>query len=265
MQFRFFLPEWTEFAFVDRRGCEYVKETREVRCSYTSPEADTFGRPDIYLEQINDSVSQSSVTAYAYLNYTEGNTEYSSDIQNFNSKVIVDHLECAAVSNESLFKQKRKFKIEGFEDAREDQKRRRVRWKLADFEPTGFCVQAGKKFSIEVFGDLSDSENGEKAEVVVGTPGLVDIYSKRDDLSYDGNQSEARRYSLTKGVNTITDPLGGVVYIRYIDSAKSVEEFEISSIDRGPLIRFQGIIFLKPAAVSGRICLKARAVDSRKS
>ncbi|MFI6689608.1 M60 family metallopeptidase [Streptomyces sp. NPDC050485] len=93
----------------------------------------------------------------------------------------------------------RKITLAALPSAEAEQERLGRTFKLADFQPTGWYVPAGKPVTVTV----ERPQGAPEPELVVGTPAL------------GGSEAEVRTYKLNKSSTTVTDPKGGSLQIRY--------------------------------------------------
>lgn len=91
----------------------------------------------------------------------------------------------------------------------EDERTRLKQWfSWADFHPTGFYLNPNQTLTVRVSG-LNTS--GPKPQIVVGTPALV----HPEDHTQGMPASLQASKPLNNGDNSVSDPLGGIMYIRY--------------------------------------------------
>ncbi|KAK9444126.1 hypothetical protein VB005_02322 [Metarhizium brunneum] len=112
----------------------------------------------------------------------------------------------------SLFPQPRAMTVHAAPEAEQERARLRQRMKWADFQPTGFYLNPETSLIITASGI---DTNPLKPVILVGTPALVHPDHRNELMSA---QLEASK-PLKNGVNTISSPWGGIIYIRYVERA----------------------------------------------
>ncbi|PHH73342.1 hypothetical protein CDD80_3885 [Ophiocordyceps camponoti-rufipedis] len=112
------------------------------------------------------------------------------------------------MSNNKYFPHPSAIKVKALPRATDEARRLRQWFQWADFEPTGFYLRPQKPLQIIILGG---SATGSRPDLLIGTPGLVNA-RRRSDNSLMGQQQIK---PLQFGVNSITCPVGGIMYIRY--------------------------------------------------
>ncbi|KAH0592702.1 hypothetical protein MHUMG1_09526 [Metarhizium humberi] len=115
-------------------------------------------------------------------------------------------------TNTSIFPQPRAITVHAAPVAEQERARLRQQMKWADFQPTGFYLNPETPLTITASGI---DTNQLKPEILVGTPALVHPDRRDEEMPA---QLEALK-PLKNGANTISSPLGGIIYIRYVKQA----------------------------------------------
>ncbi|KAE8143185.1 peptidase M60-like family-domain-containing protein [Aspergillus pseudotamarii] len=107
----------------------------------------------------------------------------------------------------SEFPQPRSITVRCLPKSDDEQARLKQHFKWADFQPTGFYLNPNVSLDITVSGPLF----GSQPQLMVGTPALVHPDYHSEDMP--GGLRELQ--PLRNGHNFVSDPLGGILYIRY--------------------------------------------------
>ncbi|MEU4448287.1 M60 family metallopeptidase [Actinosynnema sp. NPDC050801] len=89
-----------------------------------------------------------------------------------------------------------------------ERERLRAAFRRADFQPIGFYLPPHRPLTVHSY--PSGARGGSTLELMVGVPGLVEHDTQ------EGPGKEPRTYPLNTGITRITDPLGGVLSVRYV-------------------------------------------------
>ncbi|KAF4591669.1 cell wall associated protein [Ophiocordyceps camponoti-floridani] len=143
-------------------------------------------------------------------------------------------------SNNKYFPHPSVIRVKAVPRAADEARRLRQWFQWADFEPTGFYLRPQESLQMVVLGG---SATGPRPDLLIGTPGLVNA-RRRSDNSLIGQQ---RIKPLKFGVNRISCPVGGIMYIRYAFPKESIPPPDVTVVLYGdeaaqpfPLFR-QGI------------------------
>lgn len=120
-------------------------------------------------------------------------------------------------SDESKFPQPRTITVSALPTAEDERVRLKQDYVWADFEPTGFYLNPNAPLAVRVAGDAYLDGAGPKPEILVGTPALVHPVHTNDEMPGQLNQQPSQ--PLNYGSNTVSSPLGGILYIRYNHAA----------------------------------------------
>lgn len=85
-----------------------------------------------------------------------------------------------------------------------EQQLRQWRLQKADYQPTGYRIPAQGTIEVLLEG------NDEDVTLLVGTQGLAEPNERSKQTP------NMRRYPLKRGMNTVSDPLGGVIHLRHV-------------------------------------------------
>ncbi|MGE8322403.1 MAG: M60 family metallopeptidase [Pseudomonas sp.] len=116
------------------------------------------------------------------------------------------------------FPQTRELKLASLPSAKAERSRLKQSMLWADWQPTGFYLNAFTPLPVTVQGNVGNAT----LELLVGTPSLV--------LPWNHNQSELEPLvkKLVPGLNTITTPRGGLISIRLVDDEPSGSTVEVN-------------------------------------
>ncbi|PFH58229.1 hypothetical protein XA68_14008 [Ophiocordyceps unilateralis] len=112
------------------------------------------------------------------------------------------------VDNDKHFPQPRAMNITAVPRSKDEMIRLRQWFQWTDFYPTGFYLRPRMPLQLIVLGG---SAQGPLPELLIGTPALVNPWNRADNFLPGQQRSKLLRY----GVNTVTCPVGGIMYIRY--------------------------------------------------
>ncbi|MGF1425601.1 M60 family metallopeptidase [Kitasatospora sp. LaBMicrA B282] len=226
----FRLPDQEDFVSVDGRSCSVTADRRGVVCAYGVRQGGTFGQPDITV-RIKDSVPVGTrITADFTTGYRRGGTAYQGGTASVVTEAVPGGLACPVVRDAALFPQSRTRTFPALPTSAAERDRLQTDLALADVQPTGFCLRANRPARVTVSG----GSPGATVELQVGTWALVDPYSRTGYGTYTASQAPPRSYRLTVGDNTISDPAGGILYVRHTANSPAAASAVTVTLDDGP-------------------------------
>ncbi|MER5862869.1 M60 family metallopeptidase [Kitasatospora sp. NPDC002040] len=105
-----------------------------------------------------------------------------------------------------LFTQPRALTLQALPSSASERERTQRKYLLADVQPTGFYLNPGQDLDI----NLATVPGAPPVDLMIGT---WDLVSATDDAARDRPKPAVRR--LSPGANRISDPFGGLLYLRY--------------------------------------------------
>ncbi|KAF4506544.1 hypothetical protein G6O67_006618 [Ophiocordyceps sinensis] len=127
----------------------------------------------------------------------------------------------------STFPQPRTVTVSAVPDAEGERARLKQRFKWADFQPTGFYLNPGAPLTVRVSGV---SGAGPEPQLLIGTPALAHPDHRNELLPALLQPSQPLR----NGLNTVSSPFGGIVYVRYVQAAGQTAPPVVITLAEGP-------------------------------
>ncbi|PKX89889.1 uncharacterized protein P174DRAFT_425055 [Aspergillus novofumigatus IBT 16806] len=115
-------------------------------------------------------------------------------------------------TDQSQFPQPRDITVFPAPKADDERARLKQAFKWADFQPTGFYLNPNTTLTVNVSGAM---ETGSKPQILIGTPALVHPSYHNDLMPVQLQPSQP----LNNGKNTVSNAFGGILYVRYSNSA----------------------------------------------